>query len=382
MTTPTLLALVLLATQAPAAPAPPAEAPATTEAEASPAPSFAEPAELDETVAPGKEAPVVVTPTAPPPAEEPKSAMPKKTAPRLLVMDLVDEGAGPEATAAIISAVASQAIQSHVGEVVTTAQLKVALDASSLQQMAGCMSESCMVDIAKTVEADRVLGGSVARAGDDYVITVLVVDPSTGARVDQRQRKVPSSQDMYFYAAKQLTSLVLTGRTVDPLVPVAISSSQPDAMIIVDGQSRGIAPATLQLDPGDHEIRVQKDGFVAWKSRVTIEEATPLSVRADLVATRFPLWPFAISTGVLATAAAGGAAYFELAALNAYDGTLGDPAQSYLHAVQPDTAFLAEKQAEVQQRAIAALVLWGTAATLGVTTVVLGGFELATMGGE
>jgi hypothetical protein len=378
-----IVTTMLLAAQAPIEPVPDTTAPAPatgeqapdllTEPEAAPAPQLYTPLELDGTSTPAP------APPPPPPAPAPTSALPPPKAPRLLVMDIVDQGGAKEMIGAISEAVNAQAIGSHMGEVVTTAQLKVALDASALQAMAGCMSEICMADIAKTVEAERVLGGTVNRVGKDLLITLLLVDPKTGNRIDQKQRKVPMSQDMYFYATKQLTSLLLTGRAVDPLVPVAISASEEGATIVLDGREVGQAPATVKVDPGSHEIRVSKDGFVLWKTTAQVDDATPLSVHADLIATRFPIWPFALSSGVIAVGTAGVATYFALGSMNAYSGFLGDPADSYTGAAQPDSAFLSDKRQQTIERAVWADIFWGTTAVFGVVALGLGAWELASV---
>lgn len=335
-----------------------------------PAPELFIPAPLDAPAAPA------VTETAPvvDAREPPKSA----AKPKLLVLDLVDQGAGPMATGGLSQAVQGQAVQSYVGEVITTSQLKVALDAAGLQALSGCMSEKCMTDLAGTVEAERILGGSIAKTGDDFIITLLLVEQQTGALVKQEQRKVPAHEDLSYYAAKQLTSLILTGRSTDPLVPVAITASEEGSIVIVDGQHAGTAPVTVQLDPGSHEVRVEKAGFVTWKTVTEVQEATPLGLHAQLVDPGFPLWPFAVSTGVVSVVAAAGGAWFGLSAENAYRGTLplGDPDDSYLGNPSPTRAFLLDKKQTVRERAVWADVLYGTAALFGAVTVGLFAWEL------
>lgn len=375
-----LLSLVLVAAQAPAEP-PPHEPPSAADpavegspegaaaapdllldAEESPAPSLFAPAKIE---------PPAATPSAPAePAPKPRV----EAKPRLLVLDLIDQGAGPIVTGGLSQAMQGQAIQSYAGEVITTAQLKVALDASGLQALSGCMSEQCMTDLGGTVEAERTLGGSIAKAGDDYVLTLLVVENQTGRRVAQQQRKVPAHEDLSYYAVKQLTSLVLTGRSTDPLVPVAITSSQPGAVVIVDGKHVGEAPVTTQLDPGRHEIRVEKSGFVPWKTTTEVQEATPLELHAELIDPGFPLWPFALSAGAVSAAALAGGVWFGLAAQNAFDGGtfFGDPADSYWGHPSPSTDYLKEKHMTVVERAVWADILYGTAAVFG--TVALGFF--------
>lgn len=291
-------------------------------------------------------------------------------------MDLVDKGAGADVTNAINQAMQGQAVQSHLGETVTATQVKIALDAAANQAMVGCESEACMTDIAKTVEAAVVLGGSVAKVGDDYLITLLAVNPRDGSRISQVQRKVPGNRELYYYAARQLTSIALTGRSVDPRVPVVVNVGDGEGQIIVDGKEVGTgASITVQLDPGSHEIRVRKSGKAEWKTIVNVEEATPLQVTADLVDDRIELWPVAIATGGGALAALVTGAAFGAAAQDDFDGSIDflglytkTPADSYAFKEPVDSQELFALEQSVNRNALGANIAWGTAAVLGIAT--------------
>src|SRR6185437_10556648 len=138
--------------------------------------------------------------------------------------------------------------------------------------------------------------------------------------------KVPANRELYYYAAKQLTSLVLTGRAVDPRVPVVIKVGPKDGnadSIVVDGNqvATNVPTTTANLDPGSHEIRVKKSGKVEWKTVVSVEEATPVQVQANLVDARVTLWPVAAGTGAAALATLAVGLGFGVAAQDSFDGT-------------------------------------------------------------
>jgi len=222
-------------------------------------------------------------------------------------MDLVDKGAGPEITGALGQAMQAQAVTSHLGETITTTQIQLLLDANSLQQLVGCDAEACMTQIGNAIEADVILGGNVAKVGEDVLVTMLTVDPKTGARIKQQQRKTPLNRDLYFYAAKQLTSLLLTGKAADPRVPVIVNvvdkGSPIEGTIIVDGKDYGLGSAKqVELDPGSHELIIRRSGFADWRTLLDVQEGTPLQVTATLVSERVYLWPVAVATGVAAAA--------------------------------------------------------------------------------
>ena len=283
---------LLVQVQAPAATAPAAPAAAVTP------PATTEVVPVVETVPAVTEAPA--------PAAK-KSLLPPKSKPRLLVMDIVDKGAGGEIANAVSQSIQGQAIASHVGETITVTQIQLLLDAQATQQLVGCDAEACMTQIGNLVEADIILGGNVAKVGDDVVITLLTVDPRDGRRIKQEQRKTPVSRDLYYYASKQLASMVLTGKAADPRVPVIINivdgGTPVEGTVIVDGKDMGLATTKqLELDPGSHEVVVKRSGFADWRTLVDVQEGAPQQVTATLVGERLYLWPVALVTGVAAVA--------------------------------------------------------------------------------
>jgi hypothetical protein len=253
--------------------------------------------------------------------------LPQKQKPRLLVIDIADRGAGSDVVNAVNQAIQGQAVTSHAGETVTSTQIKILMNASAAQQLVGCDTELCMTDIGQLVEADVILGGNVVRVGSDVLMTLMTVDPASGRRLQQVQRKVPLSREFFYYAARQLTSLLLTGKPADPRVPVAIAATDrsggaAEVRVIVDG--RQVATASthqLELDPGQHEVILQRDGFIDWKTTIDVAEATPLQVSAQLVEARVTLWPVALATGIGAVAAGVAALVMADNARDQYDGS-------------------------------------------------------------
>ncbi len=270
--------------------------------------------------------------------------------------------------AAIDDAVQDQAVKSHAGETITAGQVRILLSAQVQQQLVGCDSERCMTDVGRLIEADRILGGSVARVGDDVLLTLATVDPADGRRVAQLQRKVPLNRDLYYYAARQLASLLLTGKASDPRVPVVVTAvdhtgGAADVAVIVDGRQLATASShQVALEPGQHELMLKRDGFVTWKSVVDVVEATPLQVKARLVPARTSLWPAAIATGVVAVGLGTTALVLADYAVDRYAGTgvlpwsgqdaAGKPVEygptnAYLNVVPTNSADLCQREAEI-----------------------------------
>jgi hypothetical protein len=355
----------------------PAEAAPAEGTEAAPA-EGAEAAPADAATAESAEGTAEAAPPPPPPPPAPPT-------PKLLVLDLADNGAGEQQVAAISQAIAGTALGAFGGPVVTMQQLKTTLDAAALQTAVGCEADACMVDIAKQAEATQVLGGNVTRVGADLVITLVHVEAGTGKRLGDQQRKVPDYEDLYFYAARDLTSILLKGKSEETKVPVRIGS-EPSGEVYIDGNAVGAAPQVVQLEPGAHEVRVRKDGFTEWKSTISVEDGTPVSLEANLVQPPLRLWPASAALGGVALIAAGGAIGVGLYAVNLYDGSLGgDEArlESYLFAAPISSNELDQKEQNVLQLQVTNWVLWTTAGVAAVAAIAVEAVDIVFwMGGE
>ena len=66
------------------------------------------------------------------------------------------------------------------------------------------------------------------------------------------------------------------------LVDVSVNSTPDGARIVVDGMDVGDTPASFRLKPGEHELQIEKEGFAAWKSKITATPGTPQSIEAKL----------------------------------------------------------------------------------------------------
>ena len=72
---------------------------------------------------------------------------------------------------------------------------------------------------------------------------------------------------------------------------LSVSSNANQALVVLDGRPIGMTPLTgLLVSPGDHVIRVQRDGYGEWVSKFTIGIGQALQLRAELPA---------VSAGVL-----------------------------------------------------------------------------------
>ena len=66
------------------------------------------------------------------------------------------------------------------------------------------------------------------------------------------------------------------------IIVVSINSTPAGAQVTVDGTAMGETPASFQIDPGKHEIQLQKEGFAVWKQKVTAKPGEPIDMDAKL----------------------------------------------------------------------------------------------------
>ena len=89
---------------------------------------------------------------------------------------------------------------------------------------------------------------------------------------------------------KMLKKQAVRGPPVDTAT-LSVSANTSPSLVVLDGRPIGMTPLTgLLVSPGEHVIRVQRDGYEEWVSRFSIGVGQSLQLRAELPA---------VSAGVL-----------------------------------------------------------------------------------
>ena len=81
-------------------------------------------------------------------------------------------------------------------------------------------------------------------------------------------------------AQSQASSVPMTGPAK---ANTAIASNPSGADIEIDGSYVGSTPSSVQLENGEHEIHIKKNGFQDWSRKIKITGGT-INVNADLEA--------------------------------------------------------------------------------------------------
>jgi hypothetical protein len=208
--------------------------------------------------------------------------------PRLLVLDLAVQGSAPKELGRALGDVAA-AEASRVGGSAVLSQGDVAaqLGVEKSRQMLGCAEdESCMLEIAGALSAERLLAGSVTLVEGTYLLSMKLVDARKARSLARAADtlKAPTQAELAD-GVRRLAHEVLTGRKLDTTGVVRIEVDEAGAAVALDGRSLGLSPIEggQRVLEGTHRITIQKSGFVPWESSVQVAAGVTVPVKGTLV---------------------------------------------------------------------------------------------------
>lgn len=203
----------------------------------------------------------------------------------------------------------------------------------SARELEGCTTPTCLGKVRGLVGAAQFVRGRVETEGASFTVSLELYAAEAVGGLVRRQEK--SCAPCTLAEANELMSELATTIFVEPKpakVALTIDSSPPGAAIRVDGGGVGLAPLTVELDPGEHTVRAEMPGRAPAEEKVTLDPAAP-PARVVLTlgpappappppppeapASRYGAWKW-VAAGGAAAAVAGGVA------LIAINGSLTD----------------------------------------------------------
>jgi hypothetical protein len=144
------------------------------------------------------------------------SASPPPASPPLqvAVLDLTpstaaDESVAGAATGAVVQALSALPQLPKGTRVLGSTELKAILSQQAMAQLAGCDSDRCTMDLAKTITADRVVAGRVGVVGGQALLFLSLIDPAQGIVLARSSRVIPlQAKDLASSAAAAVGALV------------------------------------------------------------------------------------------------------------------------------------------------------------------------------
>lgn len=183
-------------------------------------------------------------------------------------------------------------VRESVGRIEGWTASPTAVSMSQMSLAHGCdeLDAACLSDIARGLQADRIIYGTLrrtsARAGYDFALMLSLYDAESGAIERQVDDIIPSGEASYDALGERIDKLVqrlgstLVGGAISVQVNVA------DADVLVNGQSVGQArDGALRLEGlagGQYRVEVSKDGYVTHTSTITVVEGSEATISAVL----------------------------------------------------------------------------------------------------
>jgi TolB-like protein len=238
----------------------------------------------------------------------PPSAASSDVAPKTAILPLVVEGEMPEADRATLTDQLVGGLQRGSFEVVTPEQVVAAAGDGD------CSKANCMQKIAEKTGATHIVRAVIQVSDRDYTVRVELYDGSNGSKI------VSADDGCEICGVVDVGGLIETQaatlRTkLDALASgpasLVITSNPEGADVTLDGEPYGLTPLDKPIIPGDHVIRVSKEGYIAVQEKRTFVEGARESLNYDLekVPNRLPKRPWGwASLGVGIGAIGGGVA--------------------------------------------------------------------------
>jgi hypothetical protein len=184
------------------------------------------------------------------------------------------------------------------------------------QVIVKCAGEAeCVARIGQKVGASDVILVGVSELGD-VILTMQRIDVASRS-VDARiadslaAGSMPSNEQVDLYLAKLLPSSDFMRFGV-----ISIVTNVPGALVTVGGEKRGATPlAPLKLHaPASYDVRIEKDGFVAFTTKVRLPPDAEMKVTATLQrpggTSWWQHWYVLVGASAIVAGAVGGTIYY------------------------------------------------------------------------
>lgn len=185
---------------------------------------------------------------------------------RIAVLSVVSEGADDKLAAQITRVIKSEAKTNSSFELVQ--QEDIALFESLL--LFGCeeVSSSCMLQLARSLEADRLIYGNLTKVDDLYDISVEIFDVAEARTVERWHKRFTPDVDTIGFFSEEMGRFIGGRALIKPTV-LRISCNVRSAQVLLDGQLVGRTPfMTEKLSAGPHKVEVTREGYTNWVREV------------------------------------------------------------------------------------------------------------------
>ncbi len=156
--------------------------------------------------------------------------------------------------------------------IVPADELRAKLGPKRYQELVKCSGKPACVSQALTDLPDitRAVSGSLAVDEKHYVLRLSLIDLQSLSIVAEVDRSILIASRRFQRDIKELAGPLLRGER-EAHGTLIVKTNARDAQVTVNGEFIGVAPVTLQLKPGKHEVKVERPKYLPVTRLVDLE---------------------------------------------------------------------------------------------------------------
>jgi hypothetical protein len=179
-------------------------------------------------------------------------------------------------------------------------EVKSVIEHQADAQLTGCASVNCAADLAKLLDAELVVAGTLDVIEEARVLSVSLIDPSVPQVLTREQIAWHDDPDEMISAIRPVVDRLLAGAGSAQLEGSLEVFAQAGTTVVVDGVEAGVTPlpAPLFLPVGVHRVLLSQSGYESQSRDAAVAQKENSILRAELVEEPFyTQWWFWTATG-------------------------------------------------------------------------------------
>lgn len=197
-----------------------------------------------------------------------------------LLSDEADASFAEEFSGYLREAVEAREDLGHTGKDQTLEQVAMAF---------GCLDSldpMCLQEIGEGLETTLLVHGKVEASFQDFEVTVTLFDVVEGKVVKSAAATIAGDKQGSIYLQEASDRILAELLGEEPSTTIIVQSNKPGATIFLDGEEvgeTGAEPVWLRdVEPGEHELSVEKDGYETYVEEIDIDKGGRLDIDAPL----------------------------------------------------------------------------------------------------
>ena len=197
-----------------------------------------------------------------------------------LLSDEADSTFAEEFSGYLREAVKARESLGHTGKDQTLEQVAMAF---------GCLDSldpMCLQEIGEGLETTLLVHGKVEASFQDFEVTVTLFDVVKGKVVKSTSSTIAGDKQGSIYLQDASDRIIAELLDEEPRTTIIVQSNKSGATILLDGEevgNTGADPVWLRdVEPGEHELSVEKDGYETFTKEFEIKKGGRLDIDAPL----------------------------------------------------------------------------------------------------